>query len=128
MIASFIEQLTSNSIISAAYLFLDATKLSSLRRHHFGHLQLRHNNEIFTTPNWQGENLHLPVIIDGETVGELIFSVLQDQIDQSFISKQMELVSDLVHGVIGRHLSLEREVELRKRLRNQKKRRRSLSP
>ncbi|MCA2483359.1 ATP-binding protein [Vibrio sp. Vb2853] len=115
MIASFIEQLTSNSIISAAYLFLDATKLSSLRRHHFGHLQLRHNNEIFTTPNWQGENLHLPVIIDGETVGELIFSVLQDQIDQSFISKQMELVSDLVHGVIGRHLSLEREVELRKR-------------
>ncbi|HCZ9303799.1 TPA: response regulator [Vibrio alginolyticus] len=115
MIASFIEQLTSNSIISAAYLFLDATKLSSLRRHHFGHLQLRHNNEIFTTPNWQGENLHLPVIIDGETVGELIFSVLQDQIDQSFISKQMELVSDLVHGVIGRHLSLEREVQLRKR-------------
>ncbi|EMY6463316.1 response regulator [Vibrio alginolyticus] len=115
MIASFIEQLTSNSIISAAYLFLDATKLSSLRRHHFGHLQLRHNNEIFTTPNWQGENLHLPVIIDGETVGELIFSVLQDQIDQSFISKQIELVSDLVHGVIGRHLSLEREVELRKR-------------
>ncbi|EGR1563227.1 response regulator [Vibrio alginolyticus] len=115
MIASFIEQLTSNSIISAAYLFLDATKLSSLRRHHFGHLQLRHNNEIFTTPNWQGENLHLPVIIDGETVGELIFSVLQDQIDQSFISKQMELVSDLVHGVIDRHLSLEREVELRKR-------------
>ena len=115
MIASFIEQLTSNSIISAAYLFLDATKLSSLRRHHFGHLQLRHNNEIFTTPNWQGENLHLPVIIDGETVGELIFSVLQDQINQSFISKQMELVSDLVHGVIGRHLSLEREVELRKR-------------
>ncbi|GAK18117.1 LOW QUALITY PROTEIN: probable sensor/response regulator hybrid [Vibrio sp. JCM 19053] len=122
MIASFIEQLTSNSIISAAYLFLDATKLSSLRRHHFGHLQLRHNNEILTSPNWQGENLHLPVIIDGETVGELIFSVLQDQIDQSFISKQMELVSDLVHGVIGRHLSLEREVELRKRLRNQKKR------
>ncbi|EPM7911182.1 ATP-binding protein [Vibrio alginolyticus] len=115
MIASFIEQLTSNSIISAAYLFLDATKLSSLRRHHFGHIQLRHNNEIFTTPNWQGENLHLSVIIDGETVGELIFSVLQDQIDQSFISKQMELVSDLVHGVIGRHLSLEREVELRKR-------------
>ncbi|EMV9369356.1 response regulator [Vibrio alginolyticus] len=115
MIASFIEQLTSNSIISAAYLFLDATKLSSLRRHHFGHLQLRHNNEILTSPNWQGENLHLPVIIDGETVGELIFSVLQDQIDQSFISKQMELVSDLVHGVIGRHLSLEREVELRKR-------------
>ncbi|MDW3052035.1 ATP-binding protein [Vibrio sp. 1408] len=115
MIASFIEQLTSNSIISAAYLFLDATKLSSLRRHHFGHLQLRHNNEILTSPNWQGESLHLPVIIDGETVGELIFSVLQDQIDQSFISKQMELVSDLVHGVIGRHLSLEREVELRKR-------------
>lgn len=115
MIASFIEQLTSNSIISAAYLFLDATKLSSLRRHHFGHLQLRHNNEILTSPNWQGENLHLPVIIDGETVGELILSVLQDQIDQSFISKQMELVSDLVHGVIGRHLSLEREVELRKR-------------
>ncbi|EOX3958006.1 ATP-binding protein [Vibrio alginolyticus] len=115
MIASFIEQLTSNSIISAAYLFLDAIKLSSLRRHHFGHLQLRHNNEILTSPNWQGENLHLPVIIDGETVGELIFSVLQDQIDQSFISKQMELVSDLVHGVIGRHLSLEREVELRKR-------------
>ncbi|HHX8586760.1 TPA: ATP-binding protein [Vibrio alginolyticus] len=115
MIASFIEKLTSNSIISAAYLFLDATKLSSLRRHHFGHLQLRHNNEILTSPNWQGENLHLPVIIDGETVGELIFSVLQDQIDQSFISKQMELVSDLVHGVIGRHLSLEREVELRKR-------------
>ncbi|EPM4287956.1 ATP-binding protein [Vibrio alginolyticus] len=115
MIASFIEQLTSNSIISAAYLFLDATKLSSLRRHHFGHLQLRHENTIKTVPNWQGENLHLPVIIDGETVGELIFSVLQDQIDQSFISKQMELVSDLVHGVIGRHLSLEREVELRKR-------------
>ncbi|HHF2918973.1 TPA: ATP-binding protein [Vibrio diabolicus] len=115
MIASFIEQLTSNSIISAAYLHLDSTKLSSLRRHHFGHLQLRHENTIETVPNWQGENLHLPIIIDKQTVGELIFSVQLDQIDQSFISKQMELVSDLVHGVIGRHLSLEREVELRKR-------------
>jgi signal transduction histidine kinase/CheY-like chemotaxis protein len=115
MIASFIEQLTSNSIISAAYLHLDSTKLSSLRRHHFGHLQLRHENTIKTVPNWQGENLHLPIIIDKQTVGELIFSVKLDQIDQSFISKQMELVSDLVHGVIGRHLSLEREVELRKR-------------
>ncbi|HHF2903035.1 TPA: ATP-binding protein [Vibrio diabolicus] len=115
MIASFIEQLTSNSIISAAYLHLDSTKLSSLRRHHFGHLQLRHDNTIKTVPNWQGENLHLPIIIDKQTVGELIFSVQLDQIDQSFISKQMELVSDLVHGVIGRHLSLEREVELRKR-------------
>lgn len=115
MIASFIEQLTSNSIISAAYLHLDSTKLSSLRRHHFGHLQLRHENTIKTVPNWQGENLHLPIIIDKQTVGELIFSVQLDQIDQSFISKQMELVSDFVHGVIGRHLSLEREVELRKR-------------
>ncbi|HHF2850917.1 TPA: ATP-binding protein [Vibrio diabolicus] len=115
MIASFIEQLTSNSIISAAYLHLDSTKLSSLRRHHFGHLQLRHENTIKTVPNWQGENLHLPIIIDKQTVGELIFSVQLDQIDQSFISKQMDLVSDLVHGVIGRHLSLEREVELRKR-------------
>ncbi|HHF3031667.1 TPA: ATP-binding protein [Vibrio diabolicus] len=115
MIASFIEQLTSNSIISAAYLHLDSTKLSSLRRHHFGHLQLRHENTIKTVPNWQEENLHLPIIIDKQTVGELIFSVQLDQIDQSFISKQMELVSDLVHGVIGRHLSLEREVELRKR-------------
>lgn len=115
MIASFIEQLTSNSIISAAYLHLDSTKLSSLRRHHFGHLQLRHENTIKTVPNWQGENLHLPIIIDKQTVGELIFSVQLYQIDQSFISKQMELVSDLVHGVIGRHLSLEREVELRKR-------------
>ncbi len=115
MIASFIEQLTSNSVISAAYLHLDSTKLSSLRRHHFGHLQLRHENTIKTVPNWQGENLHLPIIIDKQTVGELIFSVKLDQIDQSFISKQMELVSDLVHGVIGRHLSLEREVELRKR-------------
>lgn len=115
MIASFIEQLTSNSIISAAYLHLDSTKLSSLRRHHFGHLQLRHENTIKTVPNWQGENLHLPIIIDKQTVGELIFSVQLDQIDQSFISKQMELVSDLVHGVIGRHLSLEREVKLRKR-------------
>ncbi|WP_440873120.1 ATP-binding protein [Vibrio diabolicus] len=115
MIASFIEQLTSNPIISAAYLHLDSTKLSSLRRHHFGHLQLRHENTIKTVPNWQGENLHLPIIIDKQTVGELIFSVQLDQIDQSFISKQMELVSDLVHGVIGRHLSLEREVELRKR-------------
>ncbi|WP_085344005.1 ATP-binding protein [Vibrio sp. ArtGut-C1] len=115
MIASFIEQLTSNSVISAAYLHLDSTKLSSLRRHHFGHLQLRHEKTIKTVPNWQGENLHLPIIIDKQTVGELIFSVKLDQIDQSFISKQMELVSDLVHGVIGRHLSLEREVELRKR-------------
>ncbi|MCS0309872.1 ATP-binding protein [Vibrio diabolicus] len=115
MIASFIEQLTSNSVISAAYLHLDSTKLSSLRRHHFGYLQLRHENTIKTVPNWQGENLHLPIIIDKQIVGELIFSVQLDQIDQSFISKQMELVSDLVHGVIGRHLSLEREVELRKR-------------
>lgn len=54
MIASFIEQLTSNSIISAAYLHLDSTKLSSLRRHHFGHLQLRHENTIKTVPIGRG--------------------------------------------------------------------------
>ncbi len=57
MIASFIEQLTSNSIISAAYLHLDSTKLSSLRRHHFGHLQLRHENTIKTVPIGRGGEL-----------------------------------------------------------------------
>ncbi|MEF1193391.1 histidine kinase dimerization/phospho-acceptor domain-containing protein, partial [Vibrio parahaemolyticus] len=63
----------------------------------------------------QNEALHLPIIIDERVVGELIFSVSLEQIEQAFISKQMELVSDLVHGVISRHLSLEREVELRMR-------------
>ncbi|MFG6244923.1 ATP-binding protein [Vibrio diabolicus] len=101
MIASFIEQLTSNSIISAAYLHLDSTKLSSLRRHHFGHLQLRHENTIKTVPNWQGENLHLPIIIDKQTVGELIFSVQLDQIDQSLGSA--ELLSRTQLGEEQRH-------------------------
>ncbi|MCF9468969.1 response regulator [Vibrio parahaemolyticus] len=115
MIASFLEQLTSNSVITASYLYLDPVQLTSLRRHHFGHLDLKSDKPIARTPNWQNEALHLPIIIDERVVGELIFSVSLEQIEQAFISKQMELVSDLVHGVISRHLSLEREVELRKR-------------
>ncbi len=115
MIASFLEQLTSNSVITASYLYLDPVQLTSLRRHHFGHLDLKSDKPIARTPNWQKEALHLPIIIDERVVGELIFSVSLEQIEQAFISKQMELVSDLVHGVISRHLSLEREVELRKR-------------
>ncbi|HHG3363431.1 ATP-binding protein [Vibrio parahaemolyticus] len=115
MIASFLEQLTSNSVITASYLYLDPVQLTSLRRHHFGHLDLKSDKPIARTPNWQNEALHLPIIVDERVVGELIFSVSLEQIEQAFISKQMELVSDLVHGVISRHLSLEREVELRKR-------------
>ncbi|CAH1608989.1 Histidine kinase [Vibrio jasicida] len=115
MIASFLEQLTSNSVVSGAYLYLEAERLSSLRRHQFGHLALAHNAPIANKPRWNGNALYLPITIDANILGELIFSVALDQVDQEFISKQMVLVSDLVHGVISRHLSLEREVELRKR-------------
>ncbi|MCX2792499.1 ATP-binding protein [Vibrio sp. Sgm 5] len=115
MIASFLEQLTSNSVVSGAYLYLEAERLSSLRRHQFGHLALAHAAPIVNKPHWNGNALYLPITIDANILGELIFSVALDQVDQEFISKQMVLVSDLVHGVISRHLSLEREVELRKR-------------
>ncbi|NOJ17655.1 ATP-binding protein [Vibrio jasicida] len=115
MIASFLEQLTSNSVVSGAYLYLEAERLSSLRRHQFGHLALAHDAPIANKPRWNGNALYLPITIDANILGELIFSVALDQVDQEFISKQMVLVSDLVHGVISRHLSLEREVELRKR-------------
>ncbi|WHP63812.1 ATP-binding protein [Vibrio harveyi] len=115
MIASFLEQLTSNSVVSGAYLYLSDTHLSSLRRHQFGHLNLAHDAPIDAKPRWQAQKLYLPIIIDSMNLGELVFSVDLEQVDQEFISKQMVLVSDLVHGVISRHLSLEREVELRKR-------------
>ncbi|WP_063345483.1 ATP-binding protein [Vibrio jasicida] len=115
MIASFLEQLTSNSVVSGAYLYLEAERLSSLRRHQFGHLALAHDAPIANKPRWNGNALYLPITIDANILGELIFSVALDQVEQEFISKQMVLVSDLVHGVISRHLSLEREVELRKR-------------
>lgn len=115
MIASFLEQLTSNSVVSGAYLYLSDTHLSSLRRHQFGHLNLAHDAPIDAKPRWQAQKLYLPIIIDSMILGELVFSVDLEQVDQEFISKQMVLVSDLVHGVISRHLSLEREVELRKR-------------
>jgi signal transduction histidine kinase/CheY-like chemotaxis protein len=115
MIASFLEQLTSNSVVSGAYLYLEAERLSSLRRHQFGHLALAHDAPIANKPRWNENALYLPITIDANILGELIFSVALDQVDQEFISKQMVLVSDLVHGVISRHLSLEREVELRKR-------------
>ncbi|MEL7327085.1 MAG: ATP-binding protein, partial [Pseudomonadota bacterium] len=115
MIASFLEQLTSKSVVSGAYLSLSQEHLSSLRRHQFGHLVLAHENAIQTKPHWIENRLYLPIIIDSVILGELIFSVALDQVDQEFTSKQMGLVSDLVHGVISRHLSLEREVELRKR-------------
>jgi signal transduction histidine kinase/CheY-like chemotaxis protein len=115
MIASFLEQLTSNSVVSGAYLYLEAERLSSLRRHQFGHLALAHDAPIANKPRWNENALYLPITIDANILGELIFSVALDQVDQEFISKQMVLVSDLVHGVIIRHLSLEREVELRKR-------------
>lgn len=115
MIASFLEQLTSNSVVSGAYLSLSQEHLSSLRRHQFGHLVLAHENAIQTKLHWIENRLYLPIIIDSAILGELIFSVALDQVDQEFTSKQMVLVSDLVHGVISRHLSLEREVELRKR-------------
>ncbi|WP_104024690.1 ATP-binding protein [Vibrio hyugaensis] len=115
MIASFLEQLTSNSVVSGAYLYLEAERLSSLRRHQFGHLALAHDAPITSKPRWEGNALYLPITIDSSILGELIFSVALDQVEQEFISKQMVLVSDLVHGVISRHLSLDREVELRKR-------------
>ncbi len=101
--------------MSGAYLYLSDTHLSSLRRHQFGHLNLAHDAPIDAKPRWQAQKLYLPIIIDSMILGELVFSVDLEQVDQEFISKQMVLVSDLVHGVISRHLSLEREVELRKR-------------
>ena len=115
MIASFLEQLTSNSVVSGAYLYLNPENVSSLRRHQFGHLNLAHDRPIQAKPYWRKNRLYLPIIIESTTLGELIFSLAFDQVDQEFISKQMVLVSDLVHGVISRHLSLQREVELRKR-------------
>ncbi|WP_038890017.1 ATP-binding protein [Vibrio campbellii] len=115
MIASFLEQLTSNSVVSGAYLYLNPENVSSLRRHQFGHLNLAHDRPIQVKPYWRKNRLYLPIIIESTTLGELIFSLAFDQVDQEFISKQMVLVSDLVHGVISRHLSLQREVELRKR-------------
>ena len=115
MITSFLEQLTLNSIVSGAYLYLVPENVSPLRNHQFGYLQLANNRPIQSKPHWRKNCLHLPIIIGSTTFGELIFSLELDQVEQEFIFKQMVLVSDLVHGVISRHLSVQREVKLRKR-------------
>lgn len=115
MIASFLDQLTLNSIVSGAYLYLVPENVSPLRNHQFGYLQLANNRPIQAKPHWRKNCLHLPIIIGSTTFGELIFSLELDQVEQEFIFKQMVLVSDLVHGVISRHLSVQREVKLRKR-------------
>lgn len=82
MIASFLEQLTSNSVVSGAYLYLKADRLSSLRRHQFGHLDLAHDAPITSKPRWEGNALYLPITIDSSILGELIFSVALDQVEQ----------------------------------------------
>ncbi|ABU70878.1 hypothetical protein VIBHAR_01913 [Vibrio campbellii ATCC BAA-1116] len=115
MITSFLEQLTLNSIVLGAYLYLVPENVSPLRNHQFGYLQLANNRPIQSKPHWRKNCLHLPIIIGSTTFGELIFSLELDQVEQEFIFKQMVLVSDLVHGVISRHLSVQREVKLRKR-------------
>ncbi|EDP59851.1 ATP-binding protein [Vibrio sp. AND4] len=115
MITSFLEQLTLNSVVSGAYLYLAPENVSPLRNHQFGHLHLASDRPIQAKPHWSKNRLYLPIIIGSTTFGELIFSLELDQVEQEFIFKQMVLVSDLVHGVISRHSSLQREVKLRKR-------------
>ncbi|TMX66052.1 ATP-binding protein [Vibrio rotiferianus] len=115
LVASFLEQLTASSVVRGAFLILDDVHFSSLKRHQFGHLTLLANTVKPTHPVWNGKFLNLPITLHDQVIGELVFDIALEHMDKAFISKQMALVSDLVHGVISRHLSMEREIASRKR-------------
>ncbi|MDF2154332.1 ATP-binding protein [Vibrio sp. CAU 1672] len=115
LVASFLERLTSNAILSATFMWLDEAYFPSLNQHRFGHLQLESDGVIQRKMCWQDNQLHIPIIVEEQIVGELVFVANLDHVSRELVAKQMVLVSDLIHGVIGRHLSLEREVALRKR-------------
>ena len=115
LMASFLEQLTSNSVVRRAFLTLDESLFSSIKRHQFGHLPLSQYLMNTLQPSWRDEFLSLPIILEDKLSGELVFDIAVEFLDKSFITQQMVLASDLVHGVISRHLSIEREIASRMR-------------
>ena len=64
LMASFLEQLTSNSVVRRAFLTLDESLFSSIKRHQFGHLPLSQYLMNTLQPSWRDEFLSLPIILE----------------------------------------------------------------
>ncbi|AUI86033.1 hybrid sensor histidine kinase/response regulator [Vibrio azureus] len=111
----FFKELTNNSVVEATYMHLDREYVRSLIRYQYGQAELACMKKTPAQSCWDGHCFHVPIILDDCKIGEIVFLVSDAYSKQTFITKQFGLVSELIHGLISRHLSLEREIELRKR-------------
>ena len=114
LVNSFLKALTNNTVVEAIHMSLGTEHVGSLVNYQFGYGQIKSSTEEREESCWLGNCFYVPIKLDDRKLGELIFLASEEYSKQAFITKQFGLVSDLIHGLISRHLSLKREIELRK--------------
>ncbi|HAS8512998.1 TPA: response regulator [Vibrio vulnificus] len=118
LLANLLERLSRASVIRQAWLKLDKPILTTLKSLEYGLKPtgfLYRADDSRTRAEWFGDALCIPIILESEYVGSMVFTIDHFDIDLDFISNQLCLIADLVSNALNRQLWMERETELRKR-------------
>ncbi len=118
LLANLLERLSRASVIRQAWLKLDKPILTTLKSLEYGLKPtgfLYRADDTRTRAEWFGDALCIPIILESEHVGSMVFTIDHFDIDLDFISNQLCLIADLVSNALNRQLWMERETELRKR-------------
>ncbi|MDF9399591.1 ATP-binding protein [Vibrio sp. 1180_3] len=115
LLAMFIKRLSESSVIESTYLQFSHSILPTLSCLELGNDQLKTIDSEQHDISWQQDNLYVPIIVERQYVGRLIFEVKFDSVERDFIINQMALVGELLCSAISRQLIMTRHIESRKR-------------
>ncbi len=111
LLHKFVKRLSDSPLILEANLAITASRFTRLSRHLFGQAD---ESLLKKEKGWQKNTWFLPVRVKDEPIAVISFVVSADSIEADFISNKMSLVGELLKGALIRHLSAEREIELRR--------------
>ncbi len=115
LIINFIHQLTVSDVIESSYARFVDLDLETLSLSEFGDKSIASATTLVSSVTWREERLYLPLKVEGNSVGELVFQVRIGDVDQEFIANQMSLVAELLCSAISRQRMVSATLRAKKR-------------
>lgn len=113
LLSSFLERLTTNSVLANPSLYLLPNTLTTVLGSEFGHYRAETPKQIKPYLFWQESRLVLPLEVEHKAVGQL--SVEVTDVEPEFAESQLTLVVELICSAISRQMMITKTQQARKR-------------
>lgn len=115
LIINFMQQLTVSDVVESSYVRFVDLDLETMSLTEFGDKSNVSLSQIAEKTLWREDHLFIPLKVEGELVGELVFGVRIGDVAQDFIASQMSLVAELLCSAISRQRMLSATLKAKKR-------------